>query len=53
MLTTSRKKLVGASSGKTIVQNRRRGLGAVDRRGFDQRRRDRLQPGEEERGNYS
>ena len=48
MLTTSRKKVVGDSSGKTMVQKRRSGPGAVDRRRLDQRFRDRLQAGEEE-----
>jgi hypothetical protein len=48
MLTTSRKKLVGPSSGKTIRQNRRNGPGAVDCRSFDQYLRYRLQSCEKE-----
>ena len=48
MLTTSRKKAVGDSSGKMMVQKRRVGPGAVDGGGLDHRFRDRLQPGQEE-----
>ncbi len=48
MLTTIRKNVVGDSSGKTMVQNRRIGLAPSMAAGLDHALRDRLQAGEEE-----